>query len=162
MATRVERIETALDPIVSSHGLELAAVELAGAGQKPIVRVFLDRSGGITLDEIAEANTWIGEAIDALGEPAGPYLLEVSSPGIERPLRKPGDFARFCGQRAEVRTLQAHDGRKRFTGTITAADDEAVTLDVDGETVRLPYDGMSRARLRVDIEFADEGIGSKR
>ncbi len=163
MATKTtERIEAALEPAAASHGLELVAVELGGAKHRAVVRVFLDKEGGITLDEIAESNEWIGETIDELGEPSGAYVLEVSSPGIERPLRKPRDFQRFVGQRAEVRLTAPLEGRRQFTGTIEAADDEAVTLDVDGTRVRLPYDNLSKARLRVDIDFRDEGSGSKR
>ena len=161
-AKAVDRIETALEPVAASNGLELVAVELAGAKHKPIVRVYLDKEDGITLDEVAEANAWVGEALDALGEPAGPYTLEVSSPGIERPLRKAADFQRFAGSRAEVRTFAARDGRKQYTGTISSADAEAVTLDVDGAEVRLAYDDVSKARLTVDIDFNDEGSGSKR
>jgi ribosome maturation factor RimP len=163
MATKAsDRVEAALEPIAASHGYEVVAVELGGAKHRPVVRVFLDKEGGITLDEVAEANAWVGEAIDELGEPSGPYLLEVSSPGIERPLRKAADFQRFAGQRAEVRLMAPMEGRRQFTGTIETADGDAATLDVDGTRVRLPYDTMSRARLRVDIDFHDEGSGSKR
>jgi ribosome maturation factor RimP len=156
------RIEAALEPVTASHGLELVAVELGGVKHRPVVRVLLDKEGGITLDEVAAANEWVGAALDELGEPSGAYTLEVSSPGIERPLVKPRDFQRFLGSRAEVRMVAPFEGRRQFTGTIEAADDEAVTLDVDGSTVRLPYDNLSRARLRVEIDFSDEGTGSKR
>lgn len=162
MASKAEdRLEAALAPVASSHGLELVAVELAGAKHRPIVRVYVDKDGGITLDDVAEANAWIDTALDALGEPAGPYTLEVSSPGIERPLRKPADFRRFTGSKAEVRTTAPLDGRKQFTGVIASADEEAVTLDVDGAEVRLPYDNVSKARLRVDIDFKEEGSASR-
>ncbi len=162
MASKAEeRIEAALEPVAASHGLELVAVELTGAKHRPIVRVFLDKDGGITLDAVAEANAWVGEALDELAEPAGPYTLEVSSPGIERPLRKASDFRRFAGSKADVRTIAPMDGRKQFTGVITSADEDVFTLDVDGAEVRLPYDGVSKARLRVDIDFKEEGSGKR-
>lgn len=157
-----ERLEATLAPLAEEHGLELVAVEVAGAPRLPVVRVYLDREGGIDIDTVAEANAWVSAALDELGEPAGPFTLEVSSPGIERPLRKPADFRRFLGSRAEAKTTRPIDGRRQFTGTISEADDDAFTLDVDGTMFRLEYDNLSRARLRVDIDFRDEGSGSKR
>ncbi len=156
-----ERIEAALAPVLATHGLELVAVELAGAKHLPVVRVFIDKEGGVTLDDVADANPWVSEALDRLGEPSGPYTLEVSSPGIERPLRKPADYARFAGSRAEVRTIAPVDGRRQFTGAISSADEQAVTLDVDGTEFRLPYANVSKARLRVDIDFKEEGSGKR-
>lgn len=157
-----DRLEATLAPLAEEHGLELVAVEVAGAPRLPVVRVYLDREGGIDIDTVAEANAWVSAALDELGEPAGPFTLEVSSPGIERPLRKPADFRRFLGSRAEAKTTRPIDGRRQFTGTISEADDDAFTLDVDGTMFRLEYDNLSRARLRVDIDFRDEGSGSKR
>lgn len=161
MATKaIDRIEAALEPVAASNGLELVAVELGGVKHRPVVRVFLDKDGGISLDEVAGANAWVSETLDTLGEPAGAYTLEVSSPGIERPLRRAADYRRFVGSRAEVRTMIARDGRKQFTGRIVSADDEAVTLDVDGGESVLRYDDISKAHLKVDIDFKDEGGGS--
>lgn len=157
-----DRLEATLAPLAEEHGLELVAAEVAGAPRLPVVRVYLDREGGIDIDTVAEANAWVSAALDELGEPAGPFTLEVSSPGIERPLRKPADFRRFLGSRAEAKTTRPIDGRRQFTGTISEADDDAFTLDVDGTMFRLEYDNLSRARLRVDIDFRDEGSGSKR
>lgn len=161
-STTIDRIEAALEPAAASRGYELVAVEMFGTGRRSVVRVYVDKEGGITLDDVAEANAWVGETLEDLGQPSGPYTLEVSSPGIERPLRKPADFRRFEGQRAEVRTKTPVDGRKQFTGTIASAEDDAVTLDIDGAAVRLPYDNLSKARLRVEIDFREEGSGSKR
>ncbi len=157
-----DRLEATLAPLAEEHGLELVAVEVASAPRLPVVRVYLDREGGIDIDTVAEANTWMSAALDELGEPTEPFTLEVSSPGIERPLRKPADFRRFIGSRVEAKTSRPIDGRKQFTGTISEAGDDAFTLDVDGTMFRLEYDSLSRARLRVDIDFRDEGSGSKR
>jgi ribosome maturation factor RimP len=163
MATKaIERIEAALEPVAASHGMELVAAELGGTARRPVVRVFLDKDGGVMLDDIASANEWVGETLDELGEPKGSYLLEVSSPGIERILRKPTDFRRFTGSKAEVRLKAPLDGRKQFTGIIAVAEDDTFTLDVDGAPVRLAYDDLSKAHLKVDIDFHDEGTGSTR
>jgi ribosome maturation factor RimP len=151
------RIHTALTPLAAEHGLELWDVELAGVGRRPVVRVFLDREGGVTCDDLTTANTWIGDALEQLGAPAGPFVLEVSSPGIDRTLRGPADYVRFAGEKAEVKLSEAMNGRKTFTGTISTSDADAVTLDVDGTPVRLPHDGISKARLRPDVTIDDEG-----
>jgi ribosome maturation factor RimP len=158
----MKRIEQALAPLAAEHGVELWTVEMAGVARRPVVRVFLDKEGGIGSEDLTEANRWIGAALDELGVPAGPFVLEVSSPGIERALRGPQDYVRYTGSKAEVKLAAPVAGRKTFTGTITGTDEEALTLDVDGSPVRLPYDDVSRARLRVDLDFEDEGSGNKR
>ena len=152
-----KRMEAALAPLAEEHGVELWEVEMGGVARRPVVRVFLDREGGVTCDDLTTANTWIGDALDQLGAPAGPFVLEVSSPGIDRTLRGPADYVRFSGEKAEVKLREAMDGRKTFTGTISGSTDDSVTLDVDGTPVTLPYDGISKARLRPDVSIDDEG-----
>ena len=153
MSTEVEaRLEATLAPAALSHGLELVAVELAGGHGHPILRVFLDKEGGIGLDEICEANSWISAFLDE-SEPFGEsYTLEVSSPGIDRPLRKLGDFERFRGSIAQLKTRPL-DGRTRFTGTIDDVTDDAIALDVDGELVRIPFSDVRHARLKAEVDF---------
>lgn len=153
-----ERIEAQLTPVAESNGLELVAVELAGAEHQPIVRVFLDRDGGIDLDAICEANSWVSERLDGLPELTGAYTLEVSSPGIERPLRKLSDFERFAGQRVAMKTKPV-DGRSAFTGTIDAVDGEDVLITADATQYRVPLASVKKARLKVDIDLQEEGSG---
>ncbi len=153
----VPALEALLAPLAAGHGIELWAVEVAGSGGHPLIRVLLDRQGGVTLDDITSANRWIGEALDENDTLiTGSYTLEVSSPGVDRPLRTPEHFSRFLGETAEVKTVAPHDGRMSFTGTIAEADADGFVLGVDGTPIRLSYDDVSKARLRVALDFGSE------
>jgi len=149
-----------LEPLAAEHGLELVTAEVAGGAGRPIVRIFLDREGGIDIETIAAANEWVSTALDGVRGLTGTYTLEVSSPGIERPLRKLDDFRRFAGQTASVHTTQPLSGRSRFTGTIVAVDATDVVLDIDGTEQRVPFETIGRARLKVD--FAELTDGNRR
>jgi ribosome maturation factor RimP len=148
-----------LEPLAAGHGLELVNVEVAGGGSHRVVRVYLDRESGIDIDAIAAANAWISDALDPLPRLAGPYTLEVSSPGIERALRTRNDFVRFAGSRAVVKTTPPHEGRGTFTGTLAGMEGDDVVIDVDGTEHRLPFDGIERARLKMDITPDGRGSG---
>ncbi|MFA5843590.1 MAG: ribosome maturation factor RimP [Coriobacteriia bacterium] len=157
----VERIIELLSPEAVARGLELVWVELAGSHGRRIVRVFLDREGGIDVDTLAAANGWIGESLDADPGSSGPYTLEVSSPGLDRPLRTIVDFARFTGSRAVVSTKETHAGRRTYTGRIAAVDGDTIVLEVDGGAVRLLHADIAKARLRADITIGHEGSGER-
>jgi ribosome maturation factor RimP len=158
MEALAERLEAQLTPRAEENGLELVAVELAGAEHQPIVRVFLDRNGGIDLDAICEANMWVSDELEEVPELSDAYTLEVSSPGIERPLRKLSDFQRFAGQTVALKTKPV-DGRSAFTGTIDAVEGEDILIAVDGTQYRVPSAAIKKARLKVDIDFEAEGSG---
>jgi ribosome maturation factor RimP len=142
----------------SEAGVELYAVEVAGPVRAPIVRVYLDREGGIDIEAIAEANSWIKDALDALPETAAGYDLEVSSPGIERPLVTAEHYLRYLGSQAKISTSEPLDGRKSFTGTITAFEDDQVVLEAGDTTHRIPLGVVDKARLRVEIDLNKEGL----
>jgi ribosome maturation factor RimP len=144
-------IEHALAPLAEQRGLELVAVEVAGRAGRPVVRVFLDREGGIDLDAITAANPWISDAIEDAGLLEGPYVLEVSSPGLERPLRKPHDWERFAGRTAQVTLTEPLAGRKKLTGTVAGRTEGQVLLEVDGETVTIPLSLVRKAHLVFDF-----------
>jgi ribosome maturation factor RimP len=142
----------------SEDGLEVYAVEVAGPVRTPIVRVYLDREGGIDIEAIAQANSWIKDALDALPETAAGYDLEVSSPGIERPLVTAEHYLRYLGSQASITTREPLDGRKGFTGTIVAFEDDDVVLDTGDTTHRIPLGAVEKARLRVEIDLNKEGL----
>jgi ribosome maturation factor RimP len=141
----------------SAHGLELVHVEFGGQAHAPLVRVYLDREGGIDIDAISAANSWVMEVLDARPGYAAGYTLEVSSPGIDRPLVKPADFERFAGSEAKITTAEKVDGRSHFTGTLAGLDGDDVLIGVDGTTHRVPHALIRTARLRAVIELPKEG-----
>jgi ribosome maturation factor RimP len=152
------RLTDLLEPKAISEGFELVAVEVAGALRTPIVRVYLDRESGLDIDAVAEANAWVKELLETVPETSGDYTLEVSSPGIERPLRTRADYLRFTGSTAKITTRELIDGRKSFTGTITAVEGDDIVIDVEGTTYNVPLGAIDKARLRVEIDFNKEGL----
>jgi len=151
------RLTALLDAAATERGFELVLLDLAGGRREPTVSVYLDHEGGITIEQIAEANHWIDELIESISGLENGYTLEVSSPGIERPLVKLADFDRFAGSDAKVSVSPEIGGHKHFTGNIVGIDGTDVLLDVDGETVRIPHKSITRAHLRVTIDFSKEG-----
>jgi ribosome maturation factor RimP len=139
-----ETIEARLrdfDPEVELIALEQPAAES--------LRLYIDRPGGV---DLALCETVTGELRDLLER----YSLEVSSPGIDRPLTKPEHFRRFLGRRVRVRTTDAIEGRRNFTGTLTEADDESVLVAAEGAPVRIPIAGIKRSNLIGDLQFGGE------
>ena len=126
--------------------IELIALEQPAAES---LRLYIDRPGGV---DLALCETVTGELRDLLER----YSLEVSSPGIDRPLTKPEHFRRFLGRRVRVRTTEAIEGRRNFTGTLAEADDESVLVAAEGAPVRIPIAGIKRSNLIGDLQFGGE------
>jgi ribosome maturation factor RimP len=132
-------------PIVDALGCRLYDVEVTGAGKSRTVRVLVDREGGIDLDQVTAATRAISEAIDHDPGIGGPFLLEVSSPGLERPLRVREHFERAIG---ETVTIGHHtdDGPRRVRGVLVEAGADAAVVEVDGQREAIPYDRITKAR----------------
>jgi ribosome maturation factor RimP len=148
-----------LEPMASDNDLELVAVEVVGHAGSPVVRVLLDSTSGdgIGIDAILSANTWVSDALDAADLISTHYTLEVSSPGIERPLRKRSDWERFTGKDATVKTNRPIEGRKTFTGRIEGLVEEDVLLAIDDTTYTVPLDAIRKANLKANFGSNDEG-----
>ncbi len=161
-----EQARGLLEPIIEREGFELVEVEWVREGSAWVLRLFVDRPGGVTIDHCQELSRIVETVLDVEDfiEPA--YNLEVSSPGVERPLRKPHDFERFAGQRAHVKTYgpieslpaapagasAAAGPRKNWTGTLKGFRDGAVEIEVDGVVHRIPHEKIAKAHLEYDFE----------
>jgi ribosome maturation factor RimP len=148
------RLTTALEPEATAHGFELVAIEQSGGRGTPILRVLLDREEGLDLDAVASANAWVSEILDAQEPFEHPYTLEVSSPGIDRPLTKRDDFTRFAGQTLNLKVV-SDEKRKSWTGELVGMEGDKVVLLVDSERVSLPYDSIQKARLKGVVDFGN-------
>lgn len=144
----------ALEPRAATEGIEIVTVQVVGAKKAPTIRVFIDTPEGVSFDQLAKSQAWINEIMDAIDPFPGAYTLEVSSPGIDRPLRTPEHFAWFAGQVAVVEMGHPLDGRSNFTGKIVSADDTCVVMEIDGEQISLPMDDMKRAHLKGIVDFS--------
>jgi ribosome maturation factor RimP len=147
----VSELIALLEPLADQHGLELVTVEVTGGQRHQTVRVFLDREGGIDIDAVAGANAWISDSLDSVSRLNGAYTLEVSSPGIERVLRKREDFTRFAGERVAIHMLRTIDGRSRLTGQLIGVEGDDVVVEFEGQEHRVPFDAIERARLKADF-----------
>lgn len=138
-------------------GFEVVEVEYQSGPRGRVLRVFIDKPGGVTVDDCQAVSEPLSAALDRLDPIPGSYRLEVSSPGIERPLRKPEDFQRFAGREVEIHLFGPVQGRRHWTGTLVGMEQGQVRLRLeDGSTVDLPHEGISKARLRVRWQGAFE------
>ena len=157
VSTRIEQtMIEALEPVAIDHGFELVDVELAGATRAPVLRVFLDKAGGLTLDELAAANSWVSDVVDSVDPFKGSYVLEVSSPGIDRPLRTLEHFARFIGQTAHIATTPpaGSNSRSKWTGVLAGLEDDKVLIEADGEIYRISIADIKKAHLKGAVDFS--------
>jgi ribosome maturation factor RimP len=133
----VRELESLVEPVVEAAGLELVEMVFHG-GRGGVLRVTVDREGGVDLEAIAAVSERISRRLDLEGFNPGRYTLEVSSPGVERPLKRPQDFARHVGSKVKVQTHAAGEAPRMFTGTIVGSDQDTVTIATEPgvETVR--------------------------
>ena len=156
MATTEEikqRLEELIQSLAVSQGLELVELELHRPKRgKSILRLFLDREGGITLEEIARVSRLVGGLLDVYDLIPESYHLEVSSPGLTRKLKKPEDYQRYTGRLARITTRGALNGKQVFRGILQGVENDEVSLK-EGETVyHMPLAEIARARLDLDMK----------
>lgn len=155
MLTAKERsLLEALEPRAAEEGIEIVTVEVVGAKKAPTIRVFIDTPEGVSFDQLASAQAWINKEMDELDPFPGAYTLEVSSPGIDRPLRTPEHFVRFAGEVAVISTVAPVDGRSKWTGKLAGIDGDDVLLEVDGLEQRIAINEIKRAKLKGSIDFS--------
>lgn len=164
MPERAESLAGAIEPVLASLGLELFDVELTGSGPARILRVLVDRDGGVDLDAITAATDALSPLLDHHADPAlrGPYALEVSSPGLERPLRKPEHYRRALGATVSVKFRAADGSADRVRGVLIAADDEGLTVESDGRSAQLAYADVTQARTVFEWGLASKPTKGKR
>jgi ribosome maturation factor RimP len=141
-----ERLIEMLEPAVAAMGFELADLD-AYFGRRGLLRLYIDREGGVTVDDCQRVSQQIGALLDVEDPLPGSYVLEVSSPGFDRRLRTLAHFERFKGEQAKVELRDAIDGRRRFSGRLVGVEGSEVLLEVDGELTRLPFGEITVARL---------------
>jgi ribosome maturation factor RimP len=157
LSTLRGRLTEIVAPLVARAGYDLEELGISRVGRRHLVRVVVDADGGISLDAVAELSRRVSEALDAAeasGDEliSGEYQLEVSSPGVDRPLTLPRHWRRNIG-----RLVRVHADDRQVTGRVTDADEERVTLDIDGEARRLAYGRLGPGRVQVEFSRPDGG-----
>jgi ribosome maturation factor RimP len=140
-----------LGPVVAGLGYELWELEYAPRAGGGLLRLYIDSAEGITLEDCERVSRAVSETMDAADPIAGHYTLEVSSPGLDRVLRTRAHFERYTGERVRLEMMQPVEGRKRFSGRVTAVGEREITLELEGSSVNLPIEDIHRARLAPQI-----------
>lgn len=142
-----EQLMQLLRPAVEMLGYELVGIEYFPAGNRHTLRIYIDKEGGITVDDCECVSRQVSSVLDVEDPIKGQYTLEVSSPGLDRPLFTAAHFARFSGSRVKLRTFAPLNGRRNFQGVLHGIQDGRVNLEVDGEQVLLPLEDIEKARI---------------
>ena len=152
MALTVPHIEKLLQLGADALGYELVAVEMSG-GDTSVLRIYIDNDNGVSVEDCARASRQFSAILDVEDPISNRYTLEVSSPGMDRPLAKPAHFQQVIGEDVKIRMATLINGRRRFTGKLVEATDDYAVVEVDGEQTELPYIEMDRARLVPVYDF---------
>ena len=146
-----KQIVEALEAVAAAHGIDIVDVEVVGAKRSPIVRVRIDHADEelptITLDEVSAQSEWVNAVLDELDPIPDSYMLEISSPGLARPLRKQRDFERFVGQTVQLVTM-ATEGRRKYTGELLGLEGGNVRLSCDGEDFAIPFSEVKTCKIK--------------
>lgn len=147
-----QKTEQLLEPIISGHQFELVDVEYVKEGSNWYLRAYIDKPGGITVDDCELVSRTLSDLLDKHDFIPDAYILEVSSPGLGRQLKKEKDFKRSLGEEVDVKLYRAIEKQKQFTGILKAYDDEKVTLEFEeGVTLEIPRQNISLIRLAFDF-----------
>ena len=137
-----------IERVINREGLELVHWERVGPPGNSILRIYIDRPGGVNHDDCERVSRQVGLLVDVEDLIPGRYTLEVSSPGVERGLYKPADYARFAGNRIKLRTLEPIQGQRGFRGTLKGLSEDRVVLETDNAgTIEIPYEKVAKANI---------------
>ena len=147
-----QKTEEILNPIIEEYGFELVDVEYVKEGSTWYLRAYIDKPGGISIDDCEAVSRRLSDILDEKDYIDEAYILEVSSPGLGRPLRKEKDFKRSLGEEVEIRTYRMIEKQKEFTGTLKEYDENTVTIEEEGGNVRI-FEKSDIALIRLAFDF---------
>lgn len=148
MAATEDTLYALIDPLLTGMGYELVGIEYGGPAGKRLLRIYIDSPDGITLDDCETCSRQISAVLDVEDPIPGEYTLEISSPGLDRPIFKAPDFDRFAGEQIKIRLSAPWEGRRRFKGVLTGLGEEGVRIvEAQGGEVEIPLDLIEKARL---------------
>jgi len=139
-------------PILESMGMELVDVQYRREPHGWVLRLYIDKEGGVNLDDCSVVSGEVGIALDVEELIDHPYNIEVSSPGLTRPLTKLEDFIRFRGRQAKIKCYEEVCGKKKIICTLIGADEDDITVNMDGAEIKIPYRNIAKANLEISWE----------
>ena len=143
----IAKVKELTEPLCEAMGMELVHVEYQRESRGIILRIYIDKPGGITLDDCVFVNRQLSDTLDLHFDSSGSYSLEVSSPGSDRPLSKKLDFEKFRGRVARIKTIAPVNGQKNFKGVLLNISEETINMSLDDKTVAIPFKEVKSARL---------------
>lgn len=146
-----QKVEALVTPVIQELGLELVDVEYIKEGAHWYLRLYIDKEAGIDLDDCSNVSHAVSELLDKNDPISQAYMLEVSSPGLERPIKKDEDFVRFHGKLVHIRTKEPFQGYQEFTGYLAGLENEAIILEYEKEKVILPRNIIEKANLALEF-----------
>ena len=152
MDATIARVWEAVAPLVEHEGMELVDIELRHEGSRGarVLRLYLDKPGGTTVDDLSRVSRQLSELLDSHDVVTGAYTLEVSSPGINRPLKRPEHFARFIGKRVRIRTRDLIGGRRSFLGVLQEVAGDGITVAQEGTRFAIPFSAIEKSNYEHD------------
>ena len=149
----INKLEKIIEPILNDLGIELVDIEYVGEPKGLVLRIFIDKEGGVGLETCTRVNEELSPHLDVEGLINQRYYLEVSSPGIERPLRKKKDFEKFTDEEIKVKTFQPVKERRKFKGILKKVDDIGIRVQCDNDIYNIEFNNISKANLVGKIKF---------
>ncbi len=146
----VDRVDTIVNPILSDEGMELVEIEYRRESIGWVLRLYIDKAGGITLDDCTRISHEVGRSLDVEDFIAIPYTLEVSSPGLNRPLKKEKDFIKYRNQNVKVKTFDPVENRRQFKGKLLGLSENRIEIEADGGVFQIPLTNVAKANLEID------------
>jgi ribosome maturation factor RimP len=147
----LQEVREVVEPILQSQGYELVDLEYQRESRGWVLRIYLDREGGITLDDCTGVSHEVGAVLEVKDVIPNAYVLEVSSPGLTRPIKKPEDYNRFRNQLVKIKLFQPLDGRRNFKGILLGLEVETVRVEADGQVFEIPLQSIAKANLEIDF-----------
>ncbi len=147
----IPRIMKMVTPILSDEGMECVDIEYRRESQGWVLRLYIDKEGGVTLDDCARINQKVGRLLDVEDPIETPYHLEVSSPGLRRPLKTERDFVKYQQRLVYVRTHEPVRNRRQFKGRLLRVIPGGIELDIEGEPFQIPFENIYKARLELEL-----------
>lgn len=148
----IKDVSRLVEPVLDEMGLELVDVEYLSERGRWILRIYADKDGGITLDDCARVSRQVGDLIDVKNIIQHEYVLEVSSPGLNRPLKKEKDFLLAVGKKVKITMAKPIQGRRRFTGYLKKFHERTLYLDSDNDSIVLPWQDVEKANLVYEFD----------
>ncbi len=147
MAAQDAQLRDLIEPVVTALGYDLWGLDYQTGGRQTLLRIYIERADGVDVDDCAKVSRQVSSIFDVEDPIVGEYTLEVSSPGLDRPLYSKEQFEQYVGETVKVRLRVAFEGRKKFTGTLTGVEDEDVVVAVDNDEYLLPLELIDKANV---------------